>query len=195
MNNDVQIRLASVADAAQLLEIYKPYVEHTAISFEYEVPSVDEFATRIEHTLQRYPYIVAVSGDAIVGYAYASAFKERSAYDWAVETSIYVKEGCTGMGCGKSLYGALEELLKKQHIINLNACIAFTKTEDDYLTNNSQFFHEHMGYRLVGTFNQCGYKFGRWYDMIWMEKMIGAHEAQPEKVIPFSLLNITDYRR
>jgi phosphinothricin acetyltransferase len=195
MNNNIQIRLAAVADAAQLLEIYRPYVEHTAISFEYEVPSVEEFAARIEHTLQRYPYVVAVSGGVIVGYAYASAFKERSAYDWAVETSIYVKEGCTGMGCGKSLYGALEELLKKQHIINLNACIAFTKTEDDYLTNNSQFFHEHMGYRLVGTFNQCGYKFGRWYDMIWMEKMIGAHEAQPEKVIPFSLLNITDYRR
>lgn len=189
MNSDIIIRPADVADAAKLLEIYRPYVENTAISFEYDVPSVEEFENRIKNTLKKYPYIVAVDNTEIVGYAYVSAFKGRKAYDWAVETSIYLKEGCAGKGYGKRLYCELEQILKKQHILNVNACIAFADTDDEYLTDNSMRFHEHMGYRLVGKFNKCGYKFNRWYDMIWMEKMIGTHTINPEPVIPFSELN------
>jgi phosphinothricin acetyltransferase len=102
-----------------------------------------------------------------------------------VETTIYLKKGSAGKGYGRRLYEALEEVLKKQNILNLNACIAYTDIEDEYLTNQSMRFHEHMGYRLVGTFRQCGYKFGRWYDMIWMEKMIGQHQPDPEPVIPY----------
>ena len=87
------IREASVKDAAELLEIYRPYVEHTNVSFEYETPSGEEFAGRIAHTLERYPYLVAQNDEGeILGYAYASAFKSREAYDWSVELSIYVKD-------------------------------------------------------------------------------------------------------
>ena len=148
MDNDITIRIASAADAEELLEIYRPYVENTSISFEYEVPTVEEFENRIKNTLRKYPYIVAEKNTEIVGYAYASAFKSRSAYAWAVETSIYVKMGCDKKGYGKRLYYELEEILKKQNILNVNACIAYTDTNDKYLTDNSMKFHEHMGYRL-----------------------------------------------
>lgn len=186
METELTIRMAKTSDARELLEIYGPYVDNTAISFEYKVPSVDEFTRRIEKTLQFYPYLVAEIEGKIVGYAYVSPFKEREAYAWAVETTIYIREGCRGKGYGKQLYLALEEILKKQKIQNLNACIAYTEQEDEHLTNASMEFHSHMGYRLVGTFHQCGYKFGRWYDMIWMEKMIGGHPETPEKVFPVS---------
>lgn len=178
------IRMADVSDAGALLEIYAPYVLETAISFEYEVPLLEEFQGRIARTLERYPYIVAEIDGKIVGYAYVSAFHERRAYDWAVETSIYMARGEKGRGYGKKLYLALEDILKKQNILNLNACIAYTGHQDAYLTNDSMHFHEHMGYRLVGRFNQCGYKFGRWYDMIWMEKLIGEHKAETKEVLP-----------
>lgn len=189
MNTTVMIRLATPKDAAEILKIYAPYVEDTAISFEYEVPSVDEFRDRIERTLERYPYIVAEQDDRIIGYAYVSIFHERKAYDWAVETSIYVDKNCKRNGCGMQLYQALEKILKKQHISNLYACIAYTEQEDERLTNDSMHFHEHLGYELVGTFKQCGYKFNKWYDMIWMEKIIGEHPEMPEAFIPFSALH------
>ena len=192
MNNECTIRIATPEDAAEILKIYAPYVEDTAISFEYEVPSVDEFRDRIERTLERYPYIVAEQDDRIIGYAYVSTFHERKAYDWAVETSIYVDKNCKRNGCGMQLYQALEKILKKQHISNLYACIAYTKQEDEHLTNDSMHFHEHLGYELVGTFKQCGYKFNKWYDMIWMEKMIGEHPEMPEAFIPFSVLNYAE---
>lgn len=178
------IRMADISDAEALLEIYAPYVLNTAVSFEYEVPSLEEFQGRIARTLERYPYIVAVVDGEIAGYAYASAFHERRAYAWAAETSIYVTRDEKGRGYGKKLYMALEDILKRQNILNLNACIAYTGRPDEYLTNDSMRFHEHLGYRLVGRFSQCGYKFGRWYDMIWMEKIIGEHLADAKKVLP-----------
>lgn len=189
MNTTVMIRLATPKDAAEMLKIYAHYVVNTAISFEYEVPSEEEFRERIESTLKRYPYIVAEQEGHIIGYAYVSIFHERKAYDWAVETSIYVDKNCKRSGCGMQLYQALEKILKKQHINNLYACIAYTEQEDEYLTNDSMHFHEHLGYELVGTFKQCGYKFNKWYDMIWMEKMIGEHPEMPEAFIPFSALH------
>lgn len=172
-----------------MLKIYAHYVVNTAISFEYEVPSEEEFRERIESTLKRYPYIVAEQEGHIIGYAYVSIFHERKAYDWAVETSIYVDKDYKRSGCGKLLYQALEKVLKKQHISNLYACIAYTEQEDEHLTNDSMHFHEHLGYELVGTFKQCGYKFNKWYDMIWMEKIIGEHPEMPEAFIPFSALH------
>jgi phosphinothricin acetyltransferase len=188
MKNTIQIRTAAPTDAAELLKIYRPYVEGTAISFEYETPSVEEFEQRIRDILARYPYFVAETEAGIVGYTYAAEFKWRPAYDWSVETTIYLKETCKGQGIGRQLYEALEEALKRQHILNANACIAVTDTEDPYVTNDSMHFHEHMGYQLVGRFHQSGYKFHRWYDMIWMEKMLGEHTAGNERPIPFSEL-------
>lgn len=180
------LRPARAGDAAALLDIYAHYVESTAITFEYDVPSVDEFTRRIGHTLEKYPYIVAENGDGILGYAYAGPFHERAAYDWAVETSVYVKDGLGRCGLGRLLYAGLEAALAAQGIINANACIAYPAGEDDeFLTKNSVQFHEHMGYRFVGRFYKCGYKFGRWYDMVWMEKHLGPHPDTPAPVRPF----------
>ena len=182
----ITIKTAKKEDAKELLSIYAPYVLETAITFEYDVPTLEEFEERIENTLKRYPYLVAVVDGEIVGYAYASPFKERAAYDWAIETTVYVKKSLKHSGIGKALYEALENALRLQNIINVNACIAYpTGDEDEYLTKNSVGFHEHMGYRLVGEFTKCGYKFDRWYDMVWMEKFLSEHPDKPQNVKPF----------
>ncbi len=184
MNTNVSIRMATEGDVDEILKIYSPYVSDTAITFEYAIPSIAEFSRRIKDTLQMYPYIVALVEKNIVGYAYASAFKERAAYSWAVETTIYLKQDYRGKGLGKKLYLALEEILKRQNIINLNACIAYTSVEDVHLDNTSMAFHEQLGYSKVAHFTKCGYKFNTWYDMIWMEKMLGEHPDAPNPVIP-----------
>ncbi|MPL99738.1 Phosphinothricin N-acetyltransferase [bioreactor metagenome] len=188
METAVEIRMASLADAEEILKIYTPYVTDTAISFEYGVPSLEEFAGRIGRTLEKYPYLAAVEDGRIAGYAYASPFKERAAYGRAVETTVYLRQDCRGRGIGKIIYTALEEVLRKQNILNLNACIGYTDTPDGHLTNASERFHGRMGYKLVGHFTKCGYKFGRWYDMIWMEKLIGEHKKNPEPVISVTKL-------
>ncbi len=171
----IMIRDAQVADARELLAIYTPYVEHTAVTFEYDVPSEEEFRQRIETVQQKYPWLVAEVGGRVVGYAYASTFKARDAYQWAVETSIYVDQNMKRSGIGRQLHEALEQRLKAQGILNMNACISFIDPEDEYLTLDSVRFHEHLGYQTVAHFHQCGKKFNRWYDMIWMEKIIGEH--------------------
>ncbi len=180
-SKDVRIRIATPKDAGGLLKIYAPYVEKTAITFEYEVPSVEEFAMRIETVLRRYPYLAAEKGGELLGYAYAGAFHGRAAYGWAVETSIYVAQDKKKMGIGRQLHDMLEMALKSQGILNMNACVACPREEKDpYLSRNSVEFHRHLGYRLVGEFWQCGYKFGRWYNMAWLEKHIGGHhKGQP----------------
>ena len=169
------IRAATREDAGRLLKIYSYYVENTAISFEYVAPSLDEFSKRISSTLEKYPYIVLEDDGLIRGYAYAGAFHSRAAYAHCCEVTIYLDHDSKGNGYGKALYEALEKALKKMGIINLYACIADPEVEDEYLTKNSECFHQHMGYTKVGEFHKCGYKFGRWYNMIWMEKMIGEH--------------------
>lgn len=181
----IEIRVARPDDAKKLLEIYRPYVEKTAITFEYDVPDVKEFRRRIEHTLEKYPYLLAQKQGEILGYVYTGPFVGRAAYDWAAELSIYLKMDCRRRGIGRKLYEAVENIAAAQHITNLCACIGTVDAEDEYLNNNSARFHAHMGYRMVGEFHQCGYKFGRWYNMIWMEKMIGEHEEHPKPFIPF----------
>lgn len=182
-NTSITIRMANPSDAQALLNIYAPYVINTAITFEYDVPSVEEFASRIAHTLEKYPYLIAEEGGNILGYAYASPFHDRPAYDWAVETSIYVDQNIKHRGIGRKLHDALESTLREQGILNMNACIAYPPEEDEHLDKNSVEFHAHMGYRLVGKFYKCGYKFNRWYNMVWMEKLIGEHlsDQKPPK--------------
>lgn len=171
----MSIRDAIPSDAEAMLAIYAPYVEQTAITFEYDVPTLDDFRQRLLKVQTKYPWIVAEDKGRIVGYAYAGAFGERAAYQWAVETSIYVDRSMKRCGIGRRLHEALEERLKAQGILNMNACIAFIEPEDEYLTQDSVRFHERLGYDKVGHFHQCGKKFGRWYDVIWMEKIIGEH--------------------
>lgn len=179
--DEITIREALVEDASRLLEIYSYYIENTAITFEYEVPTVAEFQERIQKIKSKYPYLVILKNDYIMGYVYANVFKDRAAYDWACELSIYLDQACQKQGLGKQLYEALEAKLKKMGILNLYACIAYPHQEDPYLNKNSAEFHAHLGFETVGYFHLCGYKFNRWYDMIWMEKLIGDHQ---ENTIP-----------
>lgn len=174
--NDVEIRRVNVDDAEDILQIYGYYVRETAVSFEYDVPTVEEFRRRIARTLRRFPYFAAIQGDRIVGYAYAGPFIDRAAYKYSAEVTIYLAANERGRGIGSRLYGSLEEALEKLGIQNLYACIGYPEVEDEYLTMDSARFHERMGYVKCGEFHKCGYKFGRWYHMIWMEKLIGRHE-------------------
>lgn len=167
------IRSAVTEDAGRLLEIYAYYVEHTAISYEYVVPSLEEFQQRIHNTLEKYPYLVIEEDGVIKGYTYAAAFIQRAAYGHCCEVTIYLDRDSKRNGYGRALYEELEAELQKIGITNLYACVGDPIVEDEYLTKNSEHFHQHMGYTKVGEFHKCGYKFGRFYNMIWMEKIIG----------------------
>lgn len=184
----ITFRNATLDDAARILEIYRYYVEKTAISFEWSVPSLLEFQGRMETTMKKYPYIVAVEDGKIIGYSYVSPFVGREAYDWSAEMTIYLDAEVRHHGAGKKLYFVMEEILRQMHILNLNACIGYPKNDvdDEYLTKNSAGFHGHLGYKLVGRFHDSGYKFNRWYDMIWMEKMLGEHPDKPEPVLNYN---------
>ena len=174
---NIVIRSVSLNDAEALLNIYAYYVKNTAITFEYDVPTLEEFKQRITNTLKKYPYLVVVKEGTILGYAYAGVFKNRAAYDWSAEMTIYLKYDAVKCGLGRMLYEALETEMKKRGFLNLYACIGYPIEEDEYLTRNSAEFHAHLGYQTVGEFHKCGYKFGRWYNMIWMEKLIGEHKV------------------
>ena len=174
------IRTVTEKDAHELLEIYRPYVEDTAITFEYDVPSVEEFSDRID---------AAVEDGKIAGYAYAGVFKNRAAYDWSVEVTVYVKKGLHRKGIGAKLYSALEKLLAAQHITNLYACVAYPEKEDEYLTFDSVKFHEKMGYAIIGTFHRCAFKFNKCYHMVWLEKILTQTDITPLPVITFSKLD------
>lgn len=130
---------------------------------------------RIRNIMKRYPYIVIERDGKVQGYAYAGPFHSRAAYGWSCEMTIYLDHSMRKSGLGRQIYEALEERLRKMGILNLYACIGYPETEDEYLNRNSAEFHEHLGYTKVGEFHKCGYKFGRWYDMIYMEKIIGEH--------------------
>ncbi len=187
-NGDIIIKTVNESDADELLKIYAPYVQNTAITFEYNVPGIAEFKSRIMNTLKKYPYLKAVRDGEIIGYAYLGEFKERDAYIHSAETSIYVKQKERRSGAGRAMYEAIEKTAKMQNILNLNACIGVPRIEDEHLTLDSVKFHEKMGYTLVGKFNFSGYKFGTWYDIIWMEKMLGEHTNSPAGFRAFNTL-------
>ncbi len=189
MDDGIVIRMATPEDAEALVSIYAPYVLETGITFEYDVPSVSEFRSRIEAVLRRYPYLVAQRGEELLGYSYANPLGERAAFSRAAETVLYVRRDVRGLRIGSRLYARLEELLKKQNVTNLNACIAWRDEEDETITHASPLFHASCGYRKIAHFTACGYKHGRWYDLIWMEKMIGEHGDAPPQFIPIGRLN------
>ena len=179
------VRTARPEDAGALAEIYRPYVESTAITFEYDPPDEAEFRRRMAKTLTRYPYLVLEEDGRVLGYAYASAYYGRKAYDWCCELSIYLHKDSMGKGYGRALYEALEERLKRMGLVRLYACVAWPEREDEYLTGNSVAFHRHLGFTEMGHLRRCGYKFGRWYDVIWLEKVIGECKAEQPEIIPF----------
>ena len=161
----MNIRLATPSDAATLLAIYAPYVENTAITFEYEVPTIEDFANRIEKTLGKYPYLVAEEDGLILGYAYASTYYARAAYDWAVELSVYVSQDARGKGVGSKLYDTMEKMLEQMGYIHFLACISLPNED-------SIAFHTKRGYQQVAHFPRIGYKFNRWHDIVWLQKSL-----------------------
>lgn len=179
----MKIRIAVPDDAASLTEIYAPYVTNTAITFEYEVPGAEEFAERIRETLKKYPYLVAEEEGIIQGYAYASSFKARAAYAWSVETSIYLCQNVRHQGIGTALYRELENLLRRQHVCNLCACITYPNPV-------SIAFHEKFGYRTAAHFSSAGFKMNAWHDIVWMEKELCSHSVPPLPFLPFSKLKL-----
>ena len=169
----MEIQLASIKDAASIQKIYCYYVENTNISFEYEAPTVSEMEKRIQNTLSLYPYLIAKEDNKVIGYAYASAFHSRSAYQWGVELSIYVDEYYHGKHVASSLYEALFKILQKMNNINVYACIVHPNVK-------SENFHHRLGFQDIGIYRKSGYKFNQWHDVIWMQKTIGDYDhVQP----------------
>lgn len=172
------IRPVTEKDAATLVEIYAPYVEKTSVTYEYEVPSVEEFCGRIENTTKKYPYLAAEEDGVVLGYAYASAFHPRAAFRWTAEVTVYLKKEAHGRGIGRMLYEALEEKLKKQNVQTVIALIADPNPE-------SVAFHEKMGYRTAGRLTDCAYKLEQWRGMFYLEKFLGNHGGEPKPFIPY----------
>ena len=186
----LHIRPAQASDAADLLAIYAPYVRETTVTFEFDVPSIEEFTARIEHAKKRYAYLVlektaeSESERRPVGYAYYGAFKSRPAYQWSAETSIYLDEKERGRGAGSILLDALESCMAAQGITNSEACITGEN-------QSSVEFHRRHGYEERARFIKCANKFGRWLDVVWMEKYIGPHGENPQPIRPLDELELT----
>lgn len=186
----MSIRLAQTEDISQMLAIYAPYVENTAYSFEYTVPTLDEFTTRFKNYTAQFPWLVWEEDGQILGYAYGSAPFERAAFGWCVEASIYLCPQAHHRGIGRKLYQALEEILKLQGYRKLYALVTSENTA-------SVLFHEALGYRQTALFPDCGYKFDRLHGLIWLEKDLNSVENTKAAPIAFPALgknaqNLTD---
>ena len=168
----VRIREVQISDAPRLAEIYSYYVKNTAVSFEYEAPTAEEFEKRIKNTTEKYPYLICVDDGKVVGYAYAGAYSTRQAYDWTATTSIYVDKEYRRKGIGTLLYDELEKRLKEQGIVSLLAGVASCEIEDEYLKHESSKFHMSKGYTQVAHMKAVGKKFDRWYDLLWYQKRL-----------------------
>ena len=179
------IRIAKEADSTQLAAIYGWYVENTAVSFEYDAPTPREFARRIREILLTHPFLVYEENGEMRGYAYAHPLICRKACDWAVEVSIYIHRDARGKGIGRALYEALENALLLQNICTLEACVASADVLDEYLTDSSVRFHNRMGYTQVGKMTDCGFKFGRWYHLLWLEKHIAPRNKDMKSMLKF----------
>ena len=177
----MSIRMARVEDVPRILEIYAPYIENTAISFEYAVPTLEEFKARFLKITARFPWLVWEDGGEILGYAYGSLPFERAAYQWDASASIYLCPESCGKGIGKKLYAALEEMLQKQGYRRVYAIIT-TANEA------SVAFHKAVGYRHVATMPDCGFKHGKWYGTIRMEKELNSWPTPPKSPVSINEL-------
>ncbi len=169
------IRNAVPEDAKALLEIYAPYVTDTVITFEYEVPSKEEFRSRIIKNMEYYPYLVFEIDGQPAGYAYASKFRERAAYQWAAELSVYVDNKYHGRRIGTRLYAALIEALKERNVKTVYGVVTMPNEKSDRL-------HKAFDFHTAGVLKKVGYKHDCWHDVIYYEKHIGDFEQSPESV-------------
>ncbi|MDR3846719.1 MAG: GNAT family N-acetyltransferase [Eggerthellaceae bacterium] len=201
---ETRIRLACPADAAAVCAIYAPYVRDTATTFDLEPPTVEEMGQKIATILEERPFLVAEiersdagaasasSHDeacdseafAVIGYSYASPFRPRKAYLHSIETSIYLAPEAKGFGLGTRLYNALEEILRLQNVYNANACVTCIEPADETCPSTSRIFHERRGYVQCAHIPNCGHKFGRWYDILWLQKQLIPLSQEPEGFVP-----------
>ncbi|MCB0736811.1 MAG: N-acetyltransferase [Bacteroidetes bacterium] len=165
-------------DAEWLLEIYKPFVLETAITFELELPTLSDFSARISKIHNTHPFIVAIENSQTIGYAYANVFRERKAYDWIKELSVYVHPAFQKKGVGIKLYQTLMEILTQQGICRVVGGIALPNEK-------SVKFHEKLGFQHVGTFVKSGYKFNQWWDVGFWDKELN---STAKEIIPISEL-------
>lgn len=175
--SDFIIRQIKPEDGPRLLEIYSYYIEKTAVTFEWDVPGINEWKERIESIVKNHPYLVCETKgpdgkNILIGYAYAHTFNTRKAYDWTFETSIYLDKDFRKCGAGTLLYKELEKKCLEMGIKNLLTKICYAEVEDEYISHASIIFHEKSGYRKVGHLEKVGFKFGRWYDIIMMQKQL-----------------------
>ncbi len=161
----MSIREVREADIPAMLEIYAPFVKNTAVSFEYSIPSQEEFARRLHEHIAGYPWLVWEERGKVLGYAYAGRAFERAAYSWNAEISCYLAEEARGRGIGRQLYERIEGILRSQGIRKVFAVVTSANEP-------SIGFHEALGYQKVARFSQVGYKAGAWYDVIWLEKQL-----------------------
>lgn len=166
-------RIATAADCEAIRAIYAPYIEKTPISFETEVPTHEAFLERMKGITGVYPYLVYERGGEVLGYAYGSAYHERSAYRYSADLSIYLREDSHGQGVGKGLYTRLMALLREQGIRNVYAALWAANEE-------SRRFHLSLGFREIGVFENAGYKLGQWHGVLWMEKQLLPYDVPPE---------------
>jgi L-amino acid N-acyltransferase YncA len=177
------IRLARESDAESILAIYAPYIQNTSYTFETEVPTVEEFSKRIGSYLVNWPWLVCESGGKIAGYAYCGKHRERIAYQWCTESSVYIHDDFQRMGVAKALYTAIIELVKLQGYRNLYAVINLPN-------DRSVLFHEQMGFQYFATYKNVGYKLGRWKNVGWWELQLNEYTMEPEPPIKFSEMQI-----
>ena len=165
----ISIRPVKISDADFCLSLYSKYVVGSAVSFELEAPSLEEFSNRIDTISQRFPYLVAEENGNVIGYAYASAYRDRAAYQWNVEVSIYVEDQNKKSGVATALYNQLFSELERIHICKAFAVIA--------LPNDASIgFHDKMGFEKFATYKNVGFKLNQWHDVLWMEKTIQSPE-------------------
>lgn len=180
MKEAICVRPATAEDAEQLLEIYTPFVisedsSLSNVSFELEAPDVEEFRQRIHDISAQFPYLVGEVQGQILGYVYCHPYRERLAYQWAVEVTIYLAPAGQGKGLGRVLYEAMENILRLQGITMLYSCITVGN-------DHSIKMHEALGYRLIGTFTNSGYKNGQWLDTVWLEKQLQDCPREPAPI-------------
>lgn len=172
MTREFSIRLITPADAEEVLKVYQPYVETTAITFEYELPTVAEFRNRIDTITPQYPWLVCESDNRIVGYAYAHKHRDRTAYQWSPESTIYLSEGYHGLGIARVLYETLFAILRLQGFVNVYAGVLSSNT-------NSCRFHKSVGFEEIGLFKNIGFKFGEWHGTYWYQLHLIEHPENP----------------
>ena len=180
MEEAVCVRAAAPEDAEQLLEIYTPFVisedcSLSNVSFELAAPDVEEFRQRIQDISKQFPYLVGEVNGQILGYVYCHPYRERLAYQWAVEVTIYLAPAGQGKGLGRLLYETMEKLLCLQGVTMAYSCITVGN-------DHSIKMHAALGYRLIGTFTNSGYKNGQWLDTVWLEKQLQPCPKQPDNI-------------